>query len=46
MNFVKGVIIGTVISASAWMLYTETSKNGKKKIMKQGKKLIKNMGIM
>lgn len=46
MNFVKGVIIGTFISTGAWMLYTETGKNSKKKMMKQGKKFIKSMGMM
>lgn len=46
MKFVKGVIIGTCISAGAFMLYTETKKTGKKKLMKQGKRFIKSMGIM
>ncbi len=46
MKFVKGIIIGSCISAGAVMLYTETKKNGTKKLMKQGKRFIKNMGIM
>ena len=45
MKFVKGMILGTCISAGAFMLYTENSKKAKK-MMKQGKKMIKNMGIM
>lgn len=45
MKFVKGVIIGTCISAGAFMLYAESTKSGKK-MMKQGKRFIKNMGIM
>lgn len=46
MNFIKGVILGTVISAGAWMLYSETTKTSRSKVMKQGKKIMKNMGMM
>ena len=46
MSFMKGVILGTIISAGAIMLYNETSKGEKNKMMKQGKKFIKNMGMM
>ena len=46
MNFFKGVIFGTIISAGAWMLYSETTKSGRNKIMKQGKKFMKNVGMM
>lgn len=44
MNFVKGIVVGTCISAGIYMLYTETNKGDAKKWMKKGKKLIKNMG--
>ena len=46
MKFMKGVILGTVISAGGFMLYNEMSKSGKNKMMKQGKKFMKNMGVM
>ena len=47
MNFVKGMFIGSAIAVGATMLYMETtSKSDKKKLMKQGKKFIKNMKIM
>jgi len=46
MNFMKGVILGTMISAGAIMLYNETTKGEKNKMMKQGKKFMKNMGMM
>lgn len=47
MNFVKGMFIGGAIVAGATMLYMETtSKSDKKKMMKQGKKFIKNMKMM
>ncbi len=45
MKFVKGVIVGTCISAGALMLYAESTKTGKK-MMKQGKKFMKNMGMI
>ena len=44
MKFVKGVLLGTMITAGAMMLYAETNKSTKKKWMKQGKMLLKKMG--
>ena len=46
MKFFKGIILGTALSAGAWMLYNETSKGGMNKMMKQGKRFMKNMGMM
>lgn len=46
MNFIKGIIVGTAISAGAWMIYSEKNKTGKIKLIKQGKKIMKNMGMM
>ena len=46
MKFIKGIIFGTVISAGAWMLYSEASKPSRNKIMKHGKKFMKTMGMM
>ncbi len=46
MKFIKGVIWGTVISAGALMVYSEMSKTSKNKFMKQGKKIMKNFGMM
>jgi len=46
MKFLKGVIFGTAISAGAWMLLSEANRTGKGKFMKQGKKLMKNIGMM
>ena len=45
MKFLKGVIIGTVISTGAFMLYKETNMSGKR-MMKKGKKFMRNMGMM
>ena len=46
MKFVKGMIIGTCISAGAYMLYTETMKGNGKKWIKKGKRLLKNMEML
>ena len=45
MKFVKGMMVGTLVSAGVVWMYTEASNNDKKKIMKKGKKFLKNMGM-
>lgn len=44
MNFVKGMVIGTMVSAGIMMMYTEGVN--KKTIMKKGKQMAKKMGII
>lgn len=44
MRFVKGMIIGTAITAAAYMMYTEGMLN-KKKMMKQARRWANKMGI-
>ncbi|HJJ05250.1 MAG TPA: hypothetical protein OIM45_05265 [Clostridiaceae bacterium] len=46
MNFVKGMLIGSIISAGLVIAYNETMGQDKKKVMKQGKKMIKKLGII
>ena len=45
MKFVKGLMIGTLVSAGALWMYGEASSKGKKKMMKKGKKFLKDMGM-
>ncbi len=45
MKFVKGMITGMVISAGAAMIYAECTM-GPNKMMKQGKKMMKKMGLI
>ena len=45
MNFVKGVMIGALVSTGIVWRYNETLGNDSKKIMKRGKKFIKQMGF-
>lgn len=45
MKLVKGMIIGGLVSAGLVMMYGETMGFNKKKMMKQGKKMIRKMGL-
>lgn len=45
MKFAKGVMVGTLVSAGIMWMYSETMGKDSKKIMKKGKKIIKQMGL-
>lgn len=45
MKFVKGVMVGTLISAGVVMMYSDMTGWNTKKMMKKGKKFIKNVGM-
>ncbi len=46
MKFVKGMIIGGLISAGVAMMCTETMQPSKKKMIRMGKQFARKMGIM
>lgn len=46
MQFVKGMLIGGIVTAGIAMVYAETMGQNKRKIMKKGKQMAKRMGIM
>ena len=46
MKFVKGMLVGTIVSAGLVIAYTETMGQDKKRIIKKGKQMIKKMGII
>lgn len=46
MKFVKGIVIGGLITTGLIMMYTESDVMNKKKIMKKGKQFAKKMGMM
>ncbi|MCI8482474.1 MAG: hypothetical protein HFJ27_05415 [Clostridia bacterium] len=46
MKFVKGMVMGTLLSAGVVMLYNEKNMMKKNKMIKKGKQLIKKMGII
>lgn len=45
MKFTKGMMIGSIITAGTMMLYSEGIDNGKKKLIKKGKQLMRKMGM-
>ena len=46
MKFIKGVMIGGLITTGLMMMYSESDKMSKKKIMKKGKQFARKMGMM
>ncbi len=46
MKFVKGMVIGTMVSAGIAMLYMESTNRTKRTIMRKGKQVAKKIGIM
>jgi len=45
MKFSKGLMIGSILTASAMMIYSEGIDTNKKKIIKKGKQLMRRMGM-
>ena len=46
MKFIKGMIMGGIVSAGAMMVYNEMSGRNKNKMIKKGKQFAKKMGIL
>lgn len=46
MKFIKGVMIGGLLTTGLIMLYTETGMMNKKTMAKKGKQMAQKMGIM
>lgn len=45
MKFLNGVMIGSLITAGAMMLYSENVDNSKKKMVKKGKQFARKIGL-
>ncbi len=43
MNFMKGIMIGSLITAGTMMMYSENLDVNKKKMMKKGKQMAKKI---
>ena len=43
MNFVLGIMVGTLITAGTMMMYSEGVDENKKKMMKKGKQIAKRI---
>ena len=46
MKFIKGVMIGGLITTGMIMMCSESNNQTKKKVMKKGRNMMKKMGIM
>ena len=46
MKFIKGIMIGGLITTGVMMMYSESDKKNKKNIMRKGKKFARKMGMM
>lgn len=46
MKFVKGIVIGGLITTGLLMMYSDTDMMNKKKLMKKGRQFAKKMGMM
>ena len=46
MKFVKGMIMGGIVSAGAMMLYSDGINTNKKKMIKKSKQFAKKIGMM
>lgn len=46
MRFIKGIMIGGLITTGVLMMYSDSDMINKKKIMKKGRKLAKKVGMM
>lgn len=46
MKFVKGIMIGGLLTTGLMMMYAENDRMNKKTLMKKGKQFAKKMGIM
>ena len=46
MKFVKGMLIGRIVTAGVAMMYSEAMGDNKRKMIRKGKKLARKMGIL
>ena len=46
MKFMKGMLIGGIVTAGIAMMYAETMEQNKRRMMKKGKQFAKRMGIL
>ena len=43
MSFMKGIFIGSLITAGTMMMYSESIDSSKKKMIRKGKQMMKKM---
>lgn len=45
MKFIKGMMLGTIVATGVILMYDESMGKTRKKMMKTGKKFLKDMGM-
>ena len=45
MRFAKGLMLGSLITAGAMMVYSDGIDNSKRKMMKKGKQFMRKIGM-
>lgn len=45
MRFVKGILVGGIVTAGIAMMYAESMGQSKRKMMRKGKQIAKKMGL-
>lgn len=45
MKFFNGIMIGSLITAGAMMVYSESVDNSKKRLVKKGKQFARKIGL-
>ena len=46
MKFIKGMVLGGLISVGVTMMYADKMQSNKKKAVKMGRQFVKKMGII
>lgn len=46
MKFIKGLIIGSAVSAGIAMLYTESMNKSGRRMIRRGRKIAKKIGVL
>ena len=46
MKFIRGMVVGTMVTAGIAMMYKDGMSHNKKKMMKKGRQMVKKLGII
>ncbi len=46
MKFIKGAVMGGIVATGIYMMYSKNECKTRKMMVKKGKQLMKNMGVL
>ena len=46
MKFIKGMVVGGIVTAGVAMIYSETMMDGKKKMVRKSRQFARKIGIV